>query len=402
MKRLAGFALCLLAIGAGSTLAQGRSASYSTWIVSGNRVTLRFLLPVTEARRLMGTDVPVLTVQKLEDYMLKRLTVQSVAGDCPAIDQGYDLGRVDPLAVGPDFYGFEIFYRCADPRRLVLQNTALFDRVPAHINFARIRLQGRSVDQLFTAARQRLRIPDDGPLPSAGFWTYLRLGCMHILNSADRVCFLLGSVLLARRTRDIGYLVPALALGYLLSLGASSEDWVLPRMTLVEAFVGLLVALLGAAMTLRETQRRRLATVVWPALLLLLAVVAALARAPWAALMLSGGAAFSAGFLVLSGRPDGRWILWPLLATLFAFLDGFVLPSMLRPAQLPQWVEARVLIGFDLGAVLLDTALVGLLLGAFLLMRARDFAARPPLVNDLCAASLGGCGAFWMLSRLWT
>ncbi|HEY4338451.1 MAG TPA: hypothetical protein VGM97_00715, partial [Steroidobacteraceae bacterium] len=112
MKRLALIALCLLAGAAGGAEAQQRSVSYSTWIVSGNMVTLRYLLPVSVAQRLMGVEVQVLTVGKLEEYLLRHQTVGSAGGECPAIDQGFDLGRVDPLAVGPDLYGFEIFYRC--------------------------------------------------------------------------------------------------------------------------------------------------------------------------------------------------------------------------------------------------------------------------------------------------
>ena len=117
MRPLTWITLCWLALAAGGALAQERSVSYSTWIIAGNMVTLRYLLPVTVAQRLMGVEVPVLTTEKLEEYLLQHQTVASVSGDCPAIDQGFDLGRVDPLAVGPDLYGFEIFYRCKDPRQ---------------------------------------------------------------------------------------------------------------------------------------------------------------------------------------------------------------------------------------------------------------------------------------------
>ncbi len=54
MKRLAWMALCCLALGANAALAERPSHSYSTWIISGNLVTVRFLLPVGDARRLTG------------------------------------------------------------------------------------------------------------------------------------------------------------------------------------------------------------------------------------------------------------------------------------------------------------------------------------------------------------
>jgi hypothetical protein len=399
VKRLVWIALYCLASGAGAALAQGSSVSYSTWIVSGNMVTLRFLLPVTEAQRLMGVDVPTLTTNKLEDYLLQHDTVGSAGGDCPAIDQGFDLGRVDPLAVGSDLYGFEIFYRCKDPRQLVLRNSALFGRAPAHINFARIQIRGQTVEQLFTAQHQTLSLPDDGAVPAAGLATFLRLGFGHLVGSATGWCLVLGALLLMQRRREVGYVFLALIGGYLLALAVSTTGWVLPRLPPVESFMGLLVGLLGAVIAQREVENPRLISIGWPGLLLFLAVVATI-RAPWAIWALLGGAALSAGFLMLSRGFEDQPVIWPWLVAVFAVLDGFVLSAALPPAQLPQWTQLRIMIGFDLGALLFDAMLLGLVMGAWQLLRARRFVVPRPFVNDLCAAALSGLGTFWLLSRL--
>jgi hypothetical protein len=399
VKRLAWFALCCLASGAGAALAQGSSVSYSTWIVSGNMVTLRLLLPVTEAQRLMGVDVPTLTMSKLEDYLLQHDSVLSAGGDCPAIDQGFDLGRVDPLAVGPDLYGFEIFYRCTDPRRLVLRNTALFGRAPAHVNFARIQIRGQTVEQLFTAQHQTLSLPDDGAVPAAGLAAYLRLGFRHLAGSAAGWCLLLGALLLVRRRREVGYVLLALAGGYLLAMAVSATGWVVPRLPLVESFTGLLIALLGAVITQGEVENPRLIAIGWPGLLLFLAFVA-MFRAPWAIWGLLGGAVLSAGFLLLSRELKERPLIWPWLVAVFAFLDGFVLPAAMPPAQWPHWAQLRIMLGFNLGALLFDALLLGAVIGAWLLLRARRFVLPRPLLTDVCAAALSGLGTFWLLSRL--
>jgi hypothetical protein len=403
VKLLAGIALGCLALGAQLAQAQHRSVSYSTWIVSGNLITMRFLLPVEEARRLTGVEVPVLTTDKLKDYMLQHLLVQSSGGSCPAIDQGYDLGRVDPLAVGPDLYGFELVYRCADARQLVLRNSVLFGPVPEHVNFARIQTHGQVVEQLFTAGHQQLALPDDGAPPPAGLAAYLGIGFMRVVGSADRLVFLIGALLLVRHRRDVGWIVIALVAGYLLSLAVSSAGWILPRETLVEAFVGLLVALLGAAITLRDGQYRPVIALGWPALLLLLAVVAALTHAPWASFALLGGAVLVGGFFLLSYRVAGQGRFWSLLVALFAFLDGFVMSSVLPPAQLSQGSQARMVLGFDLGAVLIETLIVlGLAAAALLVLRTRHSAGIRSLFDDVAAACLSGLGTFWLVSRLWT
>jgi hypothetical protein len=400
MKRLALSVIWLLAAGAGCALAQQRSVSYSTWIVSRNMVTLRYLLPVTEAQRLMGVDVPVLTTSKLEDYLLEHESVQSAGGDCPAIDQGFDLGRVDPLAVGPDLYGFEIFFRCTDPRQLMLRNTALFGRVPDHINFARIQMQGWSVEQLFTVQHQQLTLPE-GRAPSAtGFETYVRLGFVHFLARADRWIFLLGALLLVRGRQDVGYLILALAGGYLLSALVAATGWVLPRMSRMDAFMGLLLALLAALITQGELPGGRSSIMRWPAVLVLLVLVVALIRVPAAAYALVGGAALCAGLLTLSRRLTAPPMLWTGLVALFAFLDGFVLPAVLGPAQLPQRTQVRMVLGFDLGAVLIAALLIGLALGIWRLFQSVRLIVPRAVINDVGAAALYGLGGFWLLTRL--
>jgi hypothetical protein len=399
VKRLAWIALCCLASGAGTAFAQSSSVSYSTWTVAGNMVTLRFLLPVREAQRLMGVGVPTLTMSKLEDYLLQHETVDSSGGACPAIDQGFDLGRVDPLAVGSDLYGFEIFYRCKDPRQLVLRNSALFGRAPAHVNFARIQIRGQTVEQLFTVQHQALSLPDGAAVPAAGLAAYLRLGFSHLIGSAADWCLLLAALLLVRNRREVGYVFLALLSGYLLATAMAATGWVLPRLPLLESFMGMLVALLGAAIAQGEVERPRLISIGWPGLLLLLAVVT-MFRAPWAIWALLGGAVLSAGFLVLSRELGDRPVIWPGLVAVFAFLDGFVLPAVLPPAQLPPWTRLRIMVGFDLGALLFDAMLLAVVMGAWLLLRSRRFVMPRPLVNDFCAAALSGLGTFWLLSRL--
>ena len=402
MRSPRGLALLVLALAAGHARAETQSVSYSTWVVADNVVTLRFLLPVSEAPRLTGLDVPVATVRKIGDYLLRQVTVRSASGACPALDQGYDLGRVDLLAVGPDMYGFEIFYRCADPRQLVLQDAAMFARAPAHLNIARVQRSGRVVEHVFTAGHQEWALPDDGVLYAPGLAAYLSLGAEHIFHSADRLLFILGLALLIQRRRDVGYIFLALALGYGLSLLISRAGLVSPRVPLAEAFVGLLVALVGMAVVLVRAQRRGVIIAGWTGWLLLAAIGTATMHSSAAALLLLGGAILSAGLLTISDRQEGWRLVWPLLAGLLGFVDGFLWSAVIEPAQLPQGTQTRMLIGVDLGAILIETAVAGLLAGAVLLLRrSRRLEGSRALVTDLCAAGLAGCGTFWLASRLW-
>src|SRR5436190_16771028 len=123
MRALAAVALCALGV-ASPALADSHSVSYSDWTIAGDIATLKFVLPEVEARRLTGVDVPLATTKKLGEYLLAHVAVEGDGQNCAPIDQGYDIGLVDPLAVGSGAFGFEIFFRCAtaSPRMRVLKN----------------------------------------------------------------------------------------------------------------------------------------------------------------------------------------------------------------------------------------------------------------------------------------
>jgi hypothetical protein len=403
-------AACGLACAVHAAHADERSVSYSTWIVSGDSVTLRYVLPAAEARKLTGSDVPVLTVAKLGDYVLRRVAVTDSNHDCPSIDQGYDLGRVDPLRVGSGLYGFEIVFRCPEsPADLTLHEHTLFDRVATHVDFARIEIDGRFVEQLFTAARQRLHVPVSGPLQAAGPVQYGRLGLTHVLSSADRLCFLLAALLLVRRARDLLDLIGALAVGYGLSLLTQATGLIEARVMPVEAFVGFLIALLAALLAVRQTQhpQRTAISAGWPALLALLSLAAALAHGFQPALLLLAAALLSAGLLM--GSQSSTATVFPiselpalLCVGLLGFLDGFTLPALLEPLHLAARTQAMMVGAYDMGALLAGSAGIALPAAAYALVRRGGRLAILPrrLLRDVAAAGLAGVGTFWLISRL--
>jgi hypothetical protein len=401
VRRVLLAALCLFACAAhGASLPSGTAnVSYTVWTVSGTTVLLKFLLPTTVARSLTGAEEPLLTSRKLGDYILQHVDVEAAGHACPAVDQGYDLGKVDPLAVGADLYGFEILFRCAGGTAsgLVLHNHAVFALSPGHIDFARIERNGRAVEQLFTVGRQRL--PVGAQMSPAGFGSYVRLGVIHLSFAVDRLCFLLGSLLLVRGRREAGYAFAALIAGYAASLLVAASGWVVPRPALLEAFMGFMVALLAALITLRELKRPRVALLGCPALLAALALATTVTHAHWAALALFGGAVFAGSLLKVSEGVGQSWLL-PMAVV--GFLDGFALPSALEPLNLPARSQLAMTVGFDAGAVLLAALVMGVPLGVYALVRERTARLNPrALVNELAAACLGGLGTFWLVSRLY-
>ena len=402
MRVAAAALLCALGV-ASPALADSHSVSYSDWTISGEITTLKFVLPRVEAQRLTGVDVPLATTKRLGEYLLAHVAVQGDGENCAPIDQGYDIGLVDPLAVGGGAFGFEIFFRCptANPRERVLKNAVLFERVRSHVNYARVRAGGGDwAPQLFTAGREEIRVPDAGAPDGGGWLRYVSLGFGHVLQSLDRIAIVLGLLLLARRRRELELLAVGLAGGYALALLVTAGSWVAPRTSFLEGFVGFMVLWIAAELVARETSRSKVAAILGLGSCALAAVATLVSG--WAAgLVLLGCALVAAGLLPRTGEWLERREFWVATAAVAGFLDGFVLPSQVAPAEPPKGALLAMSAGFDVGAFLGAGFLASLAIGALLLLRRRRIELPRPLVSDLAATVLGGCGAFWLVTRFY-
>lgn len=379
--------------------AETRSVSYSDWLIAQDRVTLRFLLPVAASRGLVARGLPPPSTEQVAAYVLDRVSVSAAGALCPAIDQGYDIGRIDPLSVGTGLYGFEIIFKCPQRGDLVLRNAVLFDRFPRHVNFTRVEANGRALDQLFTAGRERLAIPETGYAAPAGAGVYSRLGAGHVWRSFDRILFLLGAALLARGRREILGAVAAMCLGYAASIAACTRGLVVARPEWVDAALGFVIALLGVQIVVRQAVRPRRVAAVVVAALALIGAYTLIARGREAAMLPFGFGIFAACILLFG--PGHRWFGLAALTAIFGFLDGLVLPGDYARLQLGRELLASKLSAFDAGAMLTNGLLAAFLGFALGLLQRTKLRVPQPIAEDLTATLLAGTGVFWMLSRLY-
>ena len=95
--------------------AEQRSISHSVWSIAQDRVTLKYVMPVVESTQLAhGALLP--SAEQAASEVLARVAVRASGSACIAIDQGYDIGRINTLAVGAGLYGFEIIFQCPERR----------------------------------------------------------------------------------------------------------------------------------------------------------------------------------------------------------------------------------------------------------------------------------------------
>jgi hypothetical protein len=276
----------------------------------------------------------------------------------------------------------------------------LFERVP-HVNYARVRAGGGEwAMQIFTGGREEIRVPSAAPPSDAGWLRYVSLGFGHVLHSFDRIAVVLGLLLLVRRREQLELLAAGLGGGYVLALLLTAGSWFAPRTSLLEGFVGFMALWIAAELVARETSRLKVAAALALGSLALAGIL--LLASGWsAALVLVGCALIAGGLLPMSGAWLERRELWVALAAILGFLDGFVLPSEVAPAEPPKRALLAMSSGFDVGAYLAAAFVVALVAGALLALRHRKVVLPRPLLTDLAATVLGGCGAFWIVTRLY-
>jgi hypothetical protein len=393
--KLAMFALIGLLGTAQLAVAENRSVSRSIWVVAQDRVTLRLLLPIAEARQLTPKNLPPPSTEQVASYILGRVSVSAAGSACPAIDQGYDIGRIDTLSIGAGLYGFEIIFHCPSSRDLLLRNAVLFERAPQHVDFARIEQNGAVAAQLFTQEKQELLI-SAGAAP-AGVGEYIRLGISHIGHSLERICFFGGLLVLVRGRRDFIGIAAGLLLGYGACAAICAGGRAIPNSAAVESSVGFLVAFIAAQAIAWETHRPRMVGATVGGAMLLIGVATLLIRGGQIAWLPFGLGLFAASLVCLA---EYRWLPIVALPASFGFLDGLVLPGDYARLQLWQETSFLRLMAFNAGAMLAAALFVGLFFGTLLLLRKGRFALPRAAVQDLTAAILACLGAFWMLSAV--
>jgi len=403
MTRIWLLAAFCVAVAAGPARADIRSFSYSVWDVLGSTVRLRFEMPTAEARHLADPGSPAPATEAVKTYVGSHVGVFAAGVACPPVDQGEEVGLINTLSLTPGWYRFEVIFQCASPKDIVLQDTVLFDRVPEHINFARVQIEGGGfVQRLFTAGHERLRAaPGDQLFGDSGILRYLQIGFAHVLHSVDRLSFVLGLLLLAPRRREYGLIVAGLSLGYVGSVAISLTRIVAPRMDLIEPLMGFMSVFIAAQVIALVSGRTKIVAIT-VGLALLIVAMSATTLDMSARLLLSGFGFFATFYLLVCDRIANRAMFWLLPTALFALMDGFGLSAAVSGLDVSARQLAPMLVGFDLGGILADVLVLTMVTAGVVLLRRTRIVVPRPIVVDLGTSILAGLGALWFVSRVYS
>jgi hypothetical protein len=397
VRRVSALVLVLL-LGASfvAKAAPERSISHSDWLIAKDHVTVKVFLPAEEMSDLVGKAFPMLSTENMAKYLLAHLAVASGGTPCPAIDQGYDIGKVNSLSSGASLYAFELVFRCAAVGRITLSNTLLQAEHADHIDYARIGREGELISRLFTRAQSTMTLESPGKLQAAPASMYASLGARHVVASITCLLLLLAlAVLLPFRVWAAGAV--SLLAGY---LGATllGLTRLVPEAVSVQCSLGFVLVLCALLLAYPWVRRPRAAMGITGAVWLLLAVFAWLWHKPTLAALILGFGVLASG--VLRGLALGGG--WPLLVppALFGFLDGLTLAQdFVRLQQVDELSVARIS-AFNAGALLGDVLVLAAAALLVALLRKSRWLPPASLIQEAATTAFAGFGAYWLLSPL--
>jgi hypothetical protein len=392
-----GVSLAWLA-GVGSLRAHTLSESISNWQVSGANIRKEFILPDLEAKRLSASGKEMPSSDTIGQYLKLHEAAFSAGRPCALADGPRN------LAATPGFSRFEFVFNCPADDDLKISSSAFYERVPTHTNFARVTdSQGGFREVLLTAERHELSLsgadqPDS--LSQAGFLRFVAMGMHHIFTGVDHMSFMLGLVLISRRTRDLLFAVTGFTLGHSATLALAVSGILRPDTRYIDALVALTIALIGAENIGDSTHRPLPLALGLGGLLFVMAGAKSLGLDVGLPLpLLFGGGIFAAGYLLLTGQMRDAGQVRLLVTLVFGLIHGFGFAASLLEMRLPPERLAELLVGFNIGVEIGQvTVVLGALLAANLLVRMRLRIPRP-LLTDLVASFLVGEGLYWFLGR---
>jgi HupE / UreJ protein len=389
--------LFLLLFLATPAFAHTKSETHSTWRIVGDVVHVTWSVPDIEAKRLANSDGSPPSDAKLGAYLASHVSVLNDTKPCPR------LGAVQATGAAPTFRRFEWRYQCPTAKGMKLHSDAFFDLVPSHVTFAQVVTEkGDFIEQLITKDQRTLdaaTLTNGGKLQNASFLQFIGMGMMHIFTGIDHMSFILGFIILARKLRDLLFVVTGFTIGHSLTLALAVTGIVRPHAEYIDALIGLTIALVGAENIAVQSQRPAIVGLSIIALLGVMALGRALGWGGLPSLLLLGAALFTSNYLMVSGHLRDAARIRLVVTMMFGLIHGFGFAANLLDERLPKGRLAELILGFNCGVEIGQMCVVFAVFAlVFLLTKARLTLPRP-LVIDVVSSGLVGFGLFLFVTR---
>ena len=375
--------------------AHTRSESHSNWLVDGSSVHLTFSVSDVEARRLTNDGRPPNDPQLIA-YLRPRVGATAEGKACALT------GKPRPVAAATGYRRVEFFFDCATPDAIILHDAAFFERVPTHVNMAQVQTaKGDFAEEVLTAEAQTIDMSEaqGGKIEGSGFFTFVKMGIMHIFTGVDHMSFLLGLVLISRRFKDLIFVITGFTIGHSLTLALAVTGIIRPHAEFIDALVALTIALIGVENLAVQIKRPGLFALWTVCALFVMAILQLFGIGLLPFTLLLGAGLFASNYLMVAGHVRDAGRLRLVVTLVFGLIHGFGFAADLLNEAIPATKLAELLVGFNLGVEIGQLTVVTVLVGTVTALRKFRLTLPRPIVVDVCASFLVLEGVYWFVSR---
>ena len=380
-------------------LAHTKSQSFSQWEIISQTEShrLKFLFSVDQRRitQLAQLYQYMDYAALLKSHLMETINVTQNNKRCTP--ESLDVGQHDKLG----YFRARGVFSCletvsTEPPQIEI--TSFTSVSPSHIHLARFSIAEENQEIVLNNAKQYFYFEATSLIDSLN--AFIHLGFFHVISGLDHMIFLLALALFATRPRLAVLCITGFTLGHSLTLGLAFVDIITPREKLVEALIGLTIALTAYDVAGKKGETHTpTAMLLSIAIMLICGLAIYIGRLP----LVTGLfftlplALFSYHHLSQSGHTKTK--LFPLLTVAFGLVHGAGFAGGLKHINLDKSDILTPLIGFNLGVELAQLiALMTVYILIFGLEKRTSF--RRDRVEYFVAPALFGLGLFWFAERI--
>ena len=395
--RTAAVSLLIFLLTGLSAQAHVKSQSYSEWQAADQSLSFAYsvdLRRITQLSRLYQDETGF--IQLFERHLRETLKVEQKT-PC----------RWSELNIREHVRGkLKASGRFACPDTIDAQHTRItidsFHAVSStHVHYARLKLTDTTHQIVLNKANRSFRF-DIGAVTDtfAGFFT---VGFSHVVSGLDHMLFLLALMLAATRPSTAIWCITGFTLGHSLTLGLAVFGWIAPDMPLIEAMIGLTIAVTANQ---AAQQDRGASGLLAPAVLAMMVLLVFILGAFLSKAYLLAGLGLTL-FVLGESTLEAAWRqrFLPVMTVCFGLVHGAGFAEGLLDLNFNQNDLLTPMLGFNLGVEVAQ--LVGLSGFYVLILVGRNLYKTEQtdtlvLVHRGVCLSLFGLGMFWFAQRLWS
>ena len=354
MKKIFLFSLILITISKFS-YAHYFSESYSSWVISDNKVSATFTILKLEATRVLqidkfqeiGQEKQLSEGEVFLEYFKPRISALESSKEClldnePSLINGKD-----------EYHTIEISYLCDSTNSIKIINNVLFDIAQSHVHLSRISINDQILEKALFYNDQTIFINDLKTNKEKSFvdslTNFISTGMNHILTGFDHLIFLMGLIILVNNFKHLLIVITGFTLGHSVTLALVALNIVVPNTLMIEALIGFTILFIAAEYMMKEEKNFIPIIAILLSILTFAAISSLFLQISITLISSIALILITIGYFGILRNLENKGSFRMVITSLFGVIHGFGFGTFLFNSEFDQTNIISALFGFNLG-----------------------------------------------------